>query len=204
MRKCNVRRKRMATPKLNKAWIEMRGDIRNPAFDAKNPHFGNQFASLRSVIDATIPVAALHGIAVFTELVAVDGGIGAIVHLCHESGEEKSFGPYVNRPTKLDPQGEASASTYARRYALQAVFGVVGEADDDGNAASASAFSSKQQRTKVWKALRDAAAEEDELKARETWDELNNEQQLEVWRDLSSGIRSTLKKLLASTGEDSE
>ena len=188
-----------STPKLNQAWVEMREDISNPHFDSKNPHFGNKFASLKSVIDATIPVAAEHGIAVFTELVTIDGGIGAYVHLCHVSGEEKRFGPYVNRPTKLDPQGEASASTYARRYALQSVFGVVGEDDDDGNAASASAFKSKQMRTKYWKGLKDAASEDDELKARELWDELNNEQQLEVWRDLSSGVRSTIKQLLDAT-----
>jgi len=61
------------------------------------------------------------------------------------------------------------------------------------------AFSSKQLKTKVWKAIRDAASENDALKARETWDELDNEQREEVWRDLSSGIRSTFKDLLKST-----
>lgn len=192
------------TPKLNKAWIAMRSDIHNPSFDSKNPHFGNKFASLKSVMEAVLPVAAAHGIGVVTELVTIDGGIGAYVHLLHESGEEKRYGPYINRPTKMDPQGEASASTYARRYALMAVFGVVGEADDDGNAASASAFKSKQMRTKYWTGLKDAASEDDELKARELWDELSSEQQLEVWKDLSSGVRSTIKKLLDLTKPETE
>lgn len=125
------------TPELNKAWVAMQADMSNPAFDSENPHFRNKFASLKAIIRATVPVAAKHGIAVFTELVTLDGGIGAYVHLCHESGEEKRFGPYLNRPTKMDPQGEASASTYVRRYALQSVFNVVGDNDDDGNAASA-------------------------------------------------------------------
>lgn len=187
------------TPNLNKAMNKAREEISNPKFDSENPHFRNKFASLKSVIEATIPVAARHGIAVFQELVTTESGIGCVTWLCHESGEEKKFGPYVNKPTKLDPQGEASASTYARRYALQAVFGVVGEADDDGNAASASAFSSKQMRTKVWTALKDAASDDDELKARETWNELTQEQQMEVWQDLSSGVRSTIKRLLAAT-----
>lgn len=62
-----------------------------------------------------------------------------------------------------------------------------------------SAFSSKQMRTKVWKALRDAAAENDSGKARETWDELSSDQQKEVWYDLSSGQRSTIKELLKAT-----
>lgn len=62
-----------------------------------------------------------------------------------------------------------------------------------------SAFSSKQMRTRYWKGLRDAASENDSGRARELWDELSTEQQAEVWHDLSSGVRSTIKELLAST-----
>ena len=58
-------------------------------------------------------------------------------------------------------------------------------------------FSSKQMKTKVWKALRDAAAEGDALKARETVEELTNGQKLEIWNELSSGQRAELKRLLA-------
>ena len=61
------------------------------------------------------------------------------------------------------------------------------------------AFSSKQMKTKVWNALKDAASEDDAAKARETWDELNNDQQNEIWRDFSSGIRATIKQLLQET-----
>jgi hypothetical protein len=38
---------------------------------------------------------------------------------------------------KSDPQGQGSAITYARRYALMAVLGLVADEDDDGNKASA-------------------------------------------------------------------
>jgi hypothetical protein len=38
--------------------------------------------------------------------------------------------------TKEDPQGQGSAITYARRYALCAVLNLVGDDDDDGNGAS--------------------------------------------------------------------
>jgi enamine deaminase RidA (YjgF/YER057c/UK114 family) len=40
------------------------------------------------------------------------------------------------RPVKEDPQGYASATTYARRISLAAMVGVVADEDDDGNAAS--------------------------------------------------------------------
>jgi hypothetical protein len=59
-------------------------------------------------------------------------------------------------------------------------------------------FSSKQLKTKYYKALKAAAAEDDSLKARETWDEMNTDQQLEIWEELkhSSGVRSALTELL--------
>lgn len=62
-----------------------------------------------------------------------------------------------------------------------------------------SAFSSKNMRTKVWKALKTAAATDDAGLARETWDELTTEQQESVWRDLESYQRSTIKTLLKET-----
>jgi hypothetical protein len=43
---------------------------------------------------------------------------------------------YVLNPTKNDPQGMASAVTYARRNTLGANLGIVTEDDDDGNKAS--------------------------------------------------------------------
>lgn len=61
------------------------------------------------------------------------------------------------------------------------------------------AFSSKQMKTKYWKQLKDAASNDDDLSCRQLWDELSNEQRLEIWQDFSSGIRSTIKKLLEET-----
>jgi hypothetical protein len=53
----------------------------------------------------------------------------------HASGESIS-GRYPLRPQQQTPQGYGSALTYARRYALAAMVGVVADEDDDGNAAS--------------------------------------------------------------------
>lgn len=63
-------------------------------------------------------------------------------------------------------------------------------------------FSSKQMKTKYYKGLKAAAADDDSGKARELWDELNNEQRLAIWRMFGdeSGVRSTIKTLLESTG----
>lgn len=64
------------------------------------------------------------------------------------------------------------------------------------------AFSSKAMKTKYYKGLKAAAADDDSGKARELWDELDNEQRNEIWHMLGpeSGVRSTIKSLLEATG----
>lgn len=171
----------MTTKNLNKALCDARLEIHNPKFDSENPHFRNKFASLKAVVDSTIPVLAKHGIAVIQDLQTIDGGIACYTHFCHESGEEKILGPLVMNATKSDPQGYASASTYARRYHLMAVTGVVGDNDDDGNAASESAFTSKGEKTKVRNAMLKAATDNDRGELLVVSDKLNNDQKAELW-----------------------
>jgi hypothetical protein len=123
-----------------------------------------------------------HGIAVIQDIQTADDGIVCYTHLLHESGEERTFGPLTMRATKTDPQGYASASTYARRYHLMAVGCVVGDVDDDGNAGSESPFSSVQARTKARKSILEAAenGEHDDLVKH--WREgLDNDQKADLW-----------------------
>lgn len=117
--------------------------------------------------------------------------------------EEVRAATRINQTSALEV-----AETSAIGRAL-AAFGMAGteyaSADEVAaaiNQQNQSAFKVKQTKTKVWKALRDAAADEDSLKARETWDELDSDQQKEIWHELSSGQRSTLKKLLAETKDE--
>jgi hypothetical protein len=149
----------MPTPELNKALVAARKEIKNPKFDSLNPHFKSKFASLKSVIEATVDVAAKHGIAVHQDLQEAEGGMRCYTHLCHESGEEKTFGPLYFPCTKQDAQGYASASTYARRYHLMGVFAVVGDVDDDGNAASQENKMPKKQASEIARLLDEANPE---------------------------------------------
>lgn len=68
-------------------------------------------------------------------LALLDGDMIALTTiLIHESGATCTATLHM-RPSKSDPQGVGSATTYARRYALLAMAGAAPE-DDDGNAAS--------------------------------------------------------------------
>ena len=108
-------------------------EMQNPRFDKTNPGFRSKYASLAAVRDAVIPILARHGIAVVQNLTTTDGGICCTTMLLHKSGQ--SLISSLPMPAaKFDAQGLGSAATYARRYGLMAMAGVVGDEDDDGNA----------------------------------------------------------------------
>lgn len=103
--------------------------------DSANPFFKSSYADLATCWETVVPVLTKNGLSV--SQVCDDGGSGVIVEtlLLHESGEYLG-GRLHMTPVKADPQGIGSAITYARRYALMAITGLVAEEDDDGNAAS--------------------------------------------------------------------
>lgn len=126
------------TPKaaLAAALAKANAEIQNPKFDKENPHFKSKFASLAAVRDAIVPHYAKHGLSVLQDLQNVADGVACFTTILHESGEERTFGPLVIASTKRDGQGTAAAGTYAKRIHLQAIACVVGDDDDDGEAAA--------------------------------------------------------------------
>lgn len=147
---------------LSTALAMAQSELRNPAFDSFNPHFKSKFASLAGVRDAITPTLAKHGIAVLQLLGFDDGRVTCETVLTHKSGQWIS-GTFSMPPTKSDAQGTASAATYCRRYSLMGIVNVVGDEDDDGNAAAASkpekpaARISEQESRLILDSLREAA-----------------------------------------------
>jgi len=120
---------------LATALAKAQAELKNPAFDSSNPHFKSKFASLASVRDTVTPILAKHGLSVSQFPIANENAAGCTTLLMHSSGQwlsSECLLPMV----KKDAQGAGSAITYARRYSLQAIVSVVGDEDDDGNAAS--------------------------------------------------------------------
>ena len=121
---------------LATALAAAQAEMTNPRFDKVNPGFRSKYASLAAVRDAVIPILAKHGIACVQNLTTTDGGIACTTMLIHKSGQ--SLMSTLPMPaSKQDAQGLGSAATYARRYGLMAMVGVVGDEDDDGAAAVA-------------------------------------------------------------------
>lgn len=122
--------------KLAAALAKAQGEIKPALKDSSNPAFkGTKYADLTAVWDACREALKTNGIAV-VQAPNFDGQeVWLETTLLHSSGEHIT-GRYPLRPTKSDPQGYGSALTYARRYSLAAMIGVVADDDDDGNAAT--------------------------------------------------------------------
>lgn len=122
---------------LADALAAAQGKMQNPTFDSANPHFRSKFASLASVRNAVVPVLAAEGLAVSQKPSVANGEV--VVDTVLMYGNERDVSTLTMPVAKADAQGIGSAITYARRYALMAVCGVVGDDDDDGNQAVAKA-----------------------------------------------------------------
>jgi hypothetical protein len=87
------------------------------------------------VRNAVVPAFSKHGLSVLQNLVTSAEGVACETIILHSSGQSLKLGPLLMPAMKHDAQGLGSAATYARRYSLLAAAGVVGEEDDDAEAA---------------------------------------------------------------------
>ncbi|WP_338217095.1 ERF family protein [Lacticaseibacillus salsurivasis] len=124
------------TIELIKDMRKFRTQVKQPDKNATNPFTKSKYSDLSAVIksvDAGIQNTGLS----WTQDVSNDhGGVTVQTIIFHDSGEYIEFSPLTMPAGKGTAQELGSAETYARRYTLQTAFGLVGDADDDGNAAS--------------------------------------------------------------------
>jgi len=122
--------------KIASAIVKAQGELNSVSKDGTNPHFRSKYATLQNIVESCRDTLRKHGLAVVQTFSETDGTyINLDTTLLHESGEWIA-GTFTMTPTKHDPQGMGSATTYARRYALSAILGIVTDDDDDGNASS--------------------------------------------------------------------
>jgi len=122
---------------LAKAMLKVQKTLAPACKDAENPFCKSRYASLNSVIDACRDALIAQSVWVVQYPVAVDAGhLGLMTKLVHgESGQWQASLMAMPLP-KNDPQGYGSALTYARRYGLATLVGLISEIDDDAEAAT--------------------------------------------------------------------
>jgi len=119
---------------IAKALNTFQGKMSAVKKDGNNPFFHSRYATLDAIWEHIRKPLTESGLSVTQTLSTLDGNVLETT-LMHSSGEWINGGMILN-PVKDDPQGQGSAITYARRYGLSAILGIVADEDDDGNAAT--------------------------------------------------------------------
>lgn len=118
------------------AFIALQAAIKPAIKDSTNPAFKSKYADFAAVWEAVKDPLHSNGFAI-TQLVQFEGETMYLeTILLHATNGPSLKSQYPLRPTRADPQGFGSALTYAKRYALCAMLGVVADDDDDGAKAS--------------------------------------------------------------------
>lgn len=123
-------------------WADLQAAKRElPAMpkDKTNPHFKSKYTSLDAIMELVDPVLDKHGFIWVTKPGIHEKGPTLIYELVHVGSGNSIAGEMPLMLQKSDPQGQGSAITYARRYSICAVLGLVADEDDDGNSAVAAA-----------------------------------------------------------------
>lgn len=105
--------------------------------DAKNPFFKNNYATLGAVLDVVEAPLEANGIFLLQSCSMTKVGLLTVTNTLQDSCSDASVVDVSDMPVKehMNPQEFGSASTYARRYSLVALFALSAE-DDDGNVGS--------------------------------------------------------------------
>lgn len=113
--------------------------------DSNNPFFKSKYADLTAISQACREGLAACGIVVIQEPVTSEYGAGCETILFHSaSGTCRANKLILPYGAKIDPQSAGSAITYARRYSLASMLGLVAaDEDDDANLASGKAEETK-------------------------------------------------------------
>ena len=131
--------------------------LRNPAMDATNPHFTSKFISLVGLIDSLREPLHAHGIIVLQPVSSpVAGRVRVTTTLLHSSGEWMSS--TADLASGATAQSFGTAVSYLRRYTLQAMLGVSGDADADDDGEAERLAAAKPTKSVVKKSVTTAAA----------------------------------------------
>ncbi len=110
-----------------------------------NGKYTFKYATLGNIIDTCKPILVANGLS-FTQLVEPDGSVTTM--LMHTSGEYLMSNLRISG--QATAQGIGSSITYAKRYALSAILGIVADDDDDANIADGNTYTVEKDNNKEW------------------------------------------------------
>ena len=112
------------------ALAKAQGSMKPAIFNKGNPHFKSRYADFTSCMDACRAPLSENGLSIMQYCETVENRFLLVTMLAHVSGQWiKSHFPLY--PKTMDSQGIGAAMTYAKRYSLSSLIGLVSDDDDD-------------------------------------------------------------------------
>ncbi len=126
----------MSAAEFNGAFQALRQAVPPLKPTKTNPHFKSKYIPLDAIHDAVDPLLVEHGFTWSAFPTISDGRPAMRYELRHVATNEVWGDVMPLLVDKENSQGLGSAITYARRYAISAVLGIVADEDDDGHKAA--------------------------------------------------------------------
>ena len=179
--------------------------------DSRNDFGGFNYRSAEGILEAVKPLLAdldayLH---ITDDIVACGPWVyvkatATIVQNDKAISSASAFARETESKKGMDAaQITGAASSYARKYALNGLFGIDDTKDPDSNEYQADrAIDNKSHRFKKGEkeqyiiGLQDACTALDEIGAKELWHELERDAQLKIWPELSTTEQNFIKSIL--------
>lgn len=123
-------------PSINAKFVRAYAEMANPPLDSVNPHFRNKFASLKATLKVIRDACKPQGIAYIQTIHYGEPTNTITSFVLDEDSDDKIALSTFPLVFPADPQKRGSELTYAKRQLAQADWGLVGDPDDDAEAAS--------------------------------------------------------------------
>lgn len=132
------------TKSITAALLAVQKELKPVKKSKENTHFNSSYATIQDVFESILPLLHKNGL-LLTQTTVFQGEKFALkTEIIHVETEQKFEGYYwLNPKDPGNPQHLGSALTYAKRYALCSMVGLVVDEDDDGNAGSESKIASE-------------------------------------------------------------
>jgi hypothetical protein len=121
------------TRSLAAALRSVREEVPELQKDSINPHHGKKHISLDSLLVQILPVLHRHDVLLMQSPSNIDGQPALTTALVHVPSEQSIDETMPLILDKNNPGGHGSAITYARRYAVLSLLGLVADGDARGH-----------------------------------------------------------------------
>jgi hypothetical protein len=177
------------TNELAAALAKARPEMPHPIKNCKNPHFNNEYADQKAIMDAVGPAMAKHGLSVTHQ---PDSDM-MHSYLRHSSGQWLRASLPLILGQRRDMQALGAAITYAKRYLTGALLSLHHDTDDDAESTMARGQAKAKRAPKAKAEPSPSVSDwEGQLDNAKTLEELAGIKDAIPWSSLDKEIRSLI------------